>query len=44
VPAPKPAFTLCSEKAMAGWGYDPMEIGALIDRYAADVKAFGAGS
>jgi UDP-glucose 4-epimerase len=33
-PSPKPAFLLSSDKAIRDWGYDPMEIGALVDRYA----------
>jgi UDP-glucose 4-epimerase len=33
-PAPKPAFLLSSARAIRDWGYDPMEIGALVDRYA----------
>jgi UDP-glucose 4-epimerase len=33
-PATKPSFTLSSQRAIMRWGYDPMEIGALIDRYA----------
>jgi nucleoside-diphosphate-sugar epimerase len=35
----KPSFTLSSERAISRWGYDPMEIGAMIDRYAEDVRA-----
>jgi UDP-glucose 4-epimerase len=38
VAAPKPSFTLSSERAIGRWGYDPMEIGAMIDRYAEDVR------
>jgi nucleoside-diphosphate-sugar epimerase len=34
VAAPKPAFMLCSTRAIERWGYDPMEIGAIVDRYA----------
>ena len=37
--AAKPSFTLSSERAISRWGYDPMEIGAMIDRYAEDVRA-----
>jgi len=37
-PAAKPSFILSSERAIARWGYDPMEIGALIDRYAAETR------
>jgi nucleoside-diphosphate-sugar epimerase len=38
VAAAKPSFTLSSERAISRWGYDPMEIGAMIDRYAEDVR------
>jgi UDP-glucose 4-epimerase len=37
-PAAKPSFTLSSDRAIARWSYDPMEIGALIDRYAAETR------
>ena len=37
--AAKPLFTLSSERAISRWGYDPMEIGAMVDRYAAQVRA-----
>jgi nucleoside-diphosphate-sugar epimerase len=33
----KTSFTLSSERAMAAWGYNPMEIGALLDHYAKDI-------
>jgi UDP-glucose 4-epimerase len=33
----KPSFVLSSEQAIAQWGYNPMEIAALLDRYAADI-------
>jgi hypothetical protein len=36
--APKRTFTLSSERAISHWGYDPMEIGAMIDRYAGEVR------
>lgn len=36
--ATKPSFTISSERAISRWGYDPMEIGAMIDRYAEDVR------
>jgi nucleoside-diphosphate-sugar epimerase len=36
-PASKPAFLLSSARAMRDWGYDPMEIGALVDRFAREV-------
>jgi UDP-glucose 4-epimerase len=39
IAAAKPSFTLSSERAISRWGYDPMQIGAMIDRYAAEVRA-----
>jgi nucleoside-diphosphate-sugar epimerase len=36
-PPSKPPFTLSSRRAIERWGYDPMPIDALLDRYAADV-------
>jgi UDP-glucose 4-epimerase len=36
-PPSKPPFTLSSRRAIDRWGYDPMPIDALLDRYAADV-------
>lgn len=39
IAAAKPSFTLSSERAISRWGYDPMEIGAMIDRYAEEVRA-----
>lgn len=39
IAAAKPSFTLSSERAISCWGYDPVEIGAMIDRYAAEVRA-----
>jgi UDP-glucose 4-epimerase len=36
-PPSKPAFTLSSGRAIECWGYDPMPIDALLDRYAADI-------
>jgi nucleoside-diphosphate-sugar epimerase len=38
IPAPKPGFTLSSRRAMEHWGYAPMEIGAMIDRYASELR------
>jgi nucleoside-diphosphate-sugar epimerase len=38
-PAPKPGFTLSSRHAIERWGYAPMEIGAMIDRYAQELRA-----
>jgi UDP-glucose 4-epimerase len=35
----KPSFMLSSERAISRWGYDPMEIGAMIDRYAEEIRA-----
>ncbi len=39
IAAAKPSFTLSSERAISRWGYEPMEIGAMIDRYAKEVRA-----
>jgi nucleoside-diphosphate-sugar epimerase len=39
IAAAKPSFTLSSERAISRWGYDPMQIGAMIDRYAAELRA-----
>jgi hypothetical protein len=36
-PPSKPPFTLSSRRAIDRWGYDPMPIDALLDRYAADI-------
>jgi UDP-glucose 4-epimerase len=36
----KPAFILSSAKAMKHYGYAPMEIGAMLDRFADDVMLF----
>lgn len=36
--APRPTFTIDSRRA-AGYGYRPMEIGAMLDRFAADAAA-----
>jgi UDP-glucose 4-epimerase len=35
--AAKQAFLLSSAKAIRDWGYDPLEIGALVDRFAGEV-------
>ncbi len=43
-PVVKPSFTLSPDRAIASWGYDPLEIGALIDRYAGDVLAWHLGA
>jgi UDP-glucose 4-epimerase len=42
VPSTRAAFTLSSAHAMARWGYDPPEIGALLDRYGREVAAWQA--
>lgn len=42
--AAKPGFTLSSAHAIERWGYDPLEIGPLIDRYAFDVLAWNRAS
>jgi nucleoside-diphosphate-sugar epimerase len=33
----KPHFQLSSERAITRWGYDPMEIGAMIERYGREI-------
>jgi UDP-glucose 4-epimerase len=38
VPATKPSFILSSERAILRWGYNPMEIGKMIERYGRDVS------
>lgn len=35
----KASFILSSERAVARWGYQPTEIGAMMDRYGADLRA-----
>jgi len=42
VPSPKASFILSSERAISRWGYEPMEIGALIDRYADEARAWSS--
>ena len=37
-PSLKSAFTLSSERAIAHWGYDPLDIGAMIDRYGGELR------
>ena len=44
VPSPKASFILSSERAVSRWGYDPMEIGPLIDRYAAEARAWSSAA
>src|SRR5262249_24744321 len=39
IAAAKPSFTLSSDRAISRWGYDPMQIGEMIDRYAAAIRA-----
>ena len=39
VAAAKDSFILSSAHAIARWGYRPMEIGAMIDRYAQELRA-----
>jgi nucleoside-diphosphate-sugar epimerase len=34
--APQPGFVVSSDRAIQGFGYDPMEIGHMVDRYAAE--------
>ena len=38
-PPAKASFILSSQRAIESWGYSPMEIGEMIDRYAAEVLA-----
>jgi UDP-glucose 4-epimerase len=38
IPAPKPPFILSSERAITRWGYAPMDIGSMIDRYASEAR------
>lgn len=40
-PAAKPSFIISSQRAMECWGYQPMEIGSLVDRYASEILADG---
>jgi nucleoside-diphosphate-sugar epimerase len=40
----KPSFTISSARAIDRWGYVPMDIGGLIDRYAADILAWNVGN
>jgi nucleoside-diphosphate-sugar epimerase len=41
-PAAKPSFILSSDRAVRHWGYEPADLGGLLDRYAADVLAWRA--
>ena len=43
VPASKPSFILSSTHAIDRWGYDPMQIDALIDRYACETANADSG-
>lgn len=38
-PAAKPGFILSSARAIERWGYDPMEIGAMVARYGQECSA-----
>lgn len=38
LPPPKPWFIVSFERAIARWGYEPMEIGPMIDRYGAELR------
>jgi UDP-glucose 4-epimerase len=40
VPSVKASFILSSERAMSRWGYDPMEIGPLIERYGCEERSW----
>jgi nucleoside-diphosphate-sugar epimerase len=44
VPSPKASFVLSSDRAISRWGYDPMEIGPLIDRYATEARAWSSAA
>jgi UDP-glucose 4-epimerase len=37
IPAPKASFTLSCERAISRWGYEPMAIGQILDRYAGEI-------
>lgn len=41
-PPTKASFILSSDRAMRRWGYNPADLGGLLDRYAADVLAWRA--
>jgi nucleoside-diphosphate-sugar epimerase len=41
VPPSGPSFTLCCDRAMSHYGYDPMDIGSMIDRYAKEIRELG---
>jgi len=38
-PPEKVSFTLCSDRAITRWGYDPLDIGSTLDAYAEDTLA-----
>jgi UDP-glucose 4-epimerase len=40
VPSARPSFILSSERAMLRWGYNPMEIGTLIERYGGEERSW----
>jgi UDP-glucose 4-epimerase len=42
-PPTRPSFIVSSERAKALWGYEPADLGRVLDRYAADVLAWRAG-
>jgi nucleoside-diphosphate-sugar epimerase len=44
MPSPKSSFILSSERAISRWGYAPTEIGALIDRYAGEARAWSSAA
>jgi nucleoside-diphosphate-sugar epimerase len=44
VPSTKSSFMLSSDRAISRWGYDPVEIGALIDRYAREARAWSSAT
>jgi len=41
VPPSNPSFVLCCDRAIAHYGYDPMEIEPMLDRYAKDLRELG---
>ena len=41
VPPTAPSFILCCDRAITHYGYDPMDIEPMIDRYAKEIREFG---
>jgi UDP-glucose 4-epimerase len=44
IPSTRSSFILSSERAMSRWGYQPMEIGPLIDRFAGEAKSWSSAT